>query len=737
MSFGLWAGAVALELRHQEELARLRLDRLGAAAHGRTRVLAIACWDFPIYSQTFVYQELTQLLRAGFELRLLYARQQSPDHLSSQFRPLWRSRRQVTYRSRFTERDQAYFRRRTPEKVDRLMAILAEQAGVSIEEIRMHHQVRDAFTFARMVEAYQPHYLHSYFFYEGTLFAFVASYLLDVPRGVSCYSDHMLQDAELKLVPFHLMQCNLVVATSERIKSELLGLAASMDAGKILVKPNAINTASFPTRERHQPAVGEPFRVACVGRIEPKKGQLYLVEALHRLRMRDVPVEGHLIGGVDDNQNSREYASAVERRIAELELRDVVHLEGRRGEADINRIFAASHLFVAPFVETALGDKDGIPTAVLEAMAAGLPVVATDAGSICEVVASGREGVIVPQRDPDALADAIQDLLVRPEYRAELGGQGARKVRKNLDVGVCEQPFHSRIRDVIREHRKATSSTRHERETLDPAELERPRRAQERFQSKNALEAAENSMKAVHPNLSGSKVERVAASSGGDREDLASLDWGALRRVTPISRNWGFDRGLAVDRYYIERFLAAHARDIRGRVLEIEDDLYTSRLRGDRVDVVDVLHVIGGNPKATIVGDLTCAPHIPSNAFDCVVLTQTLQLIYDTRAALTTLHRILKPGGVLLASFPGITRISREEWEGSWFWSFTTASARRLFGETFPGSLATLEAHGNVLVANAFLLGLAAEDLLPKELDYKDPDYEVLITARVQKPGGP
>ena len=679
------AAAAALELRHQGELARLQLDRLSAAACGRTRVLAIACWDFPIYSQTFVYQELTQLLGAGFELRFLYARRQSRDHLPLQFTPLWRARRQVTYHWRIAELDQAYFRRRMPEKVNRLMAVLAEQAGVSTEEIQTHHQVRDAFTFARMVVAYQPQYLHSYFFYEGTLFAFVASYLLDIPRGVSCYADHMLQDSDFKLVPFHLEQCNPVVATSERIKLELVEIAPSMDTSRILVKPNAINTASFPVVEHREPGRGEPFQLACVGRIEPKKGQLHLVDAVHRLRSRDVPVEAHLIGGVDDNPNSREYASAVERRIDELGLRGVVHMEGRRGETDINRFFAASHLFVAPFVETAYGDKDGIPTAVLEAMAAGLPVVATDAGSICEVVESGREGLIVSQRDPDALADAIQDLLMHPEERAELGGQGARKVRQHLDVGVCEQPFHARIRDVIRSHRTLASSS-------TGVSLSEP--------------------------------------------ETTPIDWGSLRQVTPISRNWGFDRGLAVDRHYIESFLAAHARDIRGRVLEIEDDMYTRRFGGDRVEEVDILHVIEGNPKATIVGDLSFAPHLPSRAFDCIVLTPTLQHIYDTRAALETLHRILKPGGVLLATFPGITRISREEWEGSWFWRFTAASARRLFAETFPASAVTVEAHGNVLVAIAFLLGLAMQELQPEELDYKDPEYEVLITARVQKPRG-
>ena len=96
---------------------------------------------------------------------------------------------------------------------------------------------------------------------------------------------------------------------------------------------------------------------------------------------------------------------------------------------------------------------------------------------------------------------------------------------------------------------------------------------------------------------------------------LGGVQLGTLRRVTPISRNWGFDRGLPVDRYYIENFLARYANDIREHVLEIGDNSYTREFGGSHVTRSDVLHVIEGNPQATIVADLTCAPQIPSSSF--------------------------------------------------------------------------------------------------------------------------
>jgi SAM-dependent methyltransferase len=187
---------------------------------------------------------------------------------------------------------------------------------------------------------------------------------------------------------------------------------------------------------------------------------------------------------------------------------------------------------------------------------------------------------------------------------------------------------------------------------------------------------------------------------------VGGIFFGSLRRTKPISVHWGFDRGLPVDRYYIERFLAAHATDIRGRVLEVADNEYTRRFGGDRVTQSDILHDTAGSPRATVVADLARAEHVPSDSFDCIICTQTLQLIYDVQAAIETLHRILKPGGTLLATVPTITQISRADMDRNGdYWRFTSAAVKRLFTDRFPGGSVTVEAHGNVLAAIAFLHG--------------------------------
>jgi glycosyltransferase involved in cell wall biosynthesis/SAM-dependent methyltransferase len=212
-----------------------------------------------------------------------------------------------------------------------------------------------------------------------------------------------------------------------------------------------------------------------------------------------------------------------------------------------------------------------------------------------------------------------------------------------------------------------------------------------------------------------------------------SVQFGNLRRVTPISREWGYDRGLPIDRHYIETWLGSKAWDIRGRVLEIGDSTYTRRFGGNRVSRSDVLDVLESNPRATVVGDLANAPQIPSGAFDCIILTQTLQFIYEVRNAIHTLHRILKPGGVVLATFPGISHNNDRHWNSQWYWEFTPRSARRLFEEAFSQNDVQVEGFGNVLTASSFLYGISAGELSGEELAYSELGYEVIVAVRARK----
>ena len=162
-----------------------------------------------------------------------------------------------------------------------------------------------------------------------------------------------------------------------------------------------------------------------------------------------------------------------------------------------------------------------------------------------------------------------------------------------------------------------------------------------------------------HDSLNGQRHELASELATLQRaidETLAELaqfgrtrvDLGDHATTAPISPVWGLDRGIPLDRYYISGFLERHREEVRGRVLEVKDAGYTRTFGDGRVVSSDVIDIDPDNDEATITADLTNAPSISDDTYDCFLLTQTLGVIYDVRAALATAHRVIKPGGVLL-----------------------------------------------------------------------------------------
>jgi SAM-dependent methyltransferase len=212
-----------------------------------------------------------------------------------------------------------------------------------------------------------------------------------------------------------------------------------------------------------------------------------------------------------------------------------------------------------------------------------------------------------------------------------------------------------------------------------------------------------------------------------------SLHIGRISSLTPLSASSGFDRGTPIDRYYIERFLAAHRADVRGRVLEIGTDIYSRKLGGDQISRQDILHIDPSNPAATIVGDIADPETLPSEAFDCMIVTQTLQYVYDVRGALGQIRRALAPGGVALITVPFVAPISPDAWQDSYYWGFSAAGLERLLGEAFEGDEIEIAPFGNLYAATTFLHGAAAEEVRIANLQPVEPRYAIVVVARVKR----
>lgn len=211
------------------------------------------------------------------------------------------------------------------------------------------------------------------------------------------------------------------------------------------------------------------------------------------------------------------------------------------------------------------------------------------------------------------------------------------------------------------------------------------------------------------------------------------VNLGDLATTRPINSEWGFKHGLPIDRLYIESYISNNRELIKGAVLGVGDSHYIKKYARHAPHSIDVLNIYE-HPDATIIADLCDAPQIPTGKFDLFLFIETLHLIYDFQKALDTTYRILKPGGVVLATFPGITPLKDEQWNESWYWNFTAISAKKIFSEVFPKDSVEVCCYGNVLAATAFLHGLAAEEFDTSQLMETDPMYPVKVCVKATKP---
>ena len=201
--------------------------------------------------------------------------------------------------------------------------------------------------------------------------------------------------------------------------------------------------------------------------------------------------------------------------------------------------------------------------------------------------------------------------------------------------------------------------------------------------------------------------------------------------VTPLNAPWVHRRGgLQIHRYYLEQFLGEFAADIHGHCLEFQDGYYARRFGGKQVTKLDILHKEAGNPRATMVADLTKPNTIPANLFECIICTHVLHVIRDVESFVAELKRLLAPGGVLLLAVPHISPIYPGEHE---LWRFTPEGLAAVLEQVFRVEHITTRSYGNSLTAVGDLHGLVAHELTTRELQYADASFAVEVCARARK----
>ncbi len=207
--------------------------------------------------------------------------------------------------------------------------------------------------------------------------------------------------------------------------------------------------------------------------------------------------------------------------------------------------------------------------------------------------------------------------------------------------------------------------------------------------------------------------------------------WGNLRRQEGFAIPFAEGRGGAVDRVYIERFLSDHRRFVRGRVLEVRDATYAHRF-GHSLLSVDVLDIDQSNPHATLIADLGTVDSLPSRAYDCMVVTQTIYLIPNMRVAMANLRRALDIGGTLLLTAPVLGPATDPVGQDAF--RVTPLGLRHLTAEfANEGDDVEVVGLGNRVASIAFLTGMAIEDLRPRDIEFDDELCPLIACLRLTR----
>ncbi len=387
---------------------------------------------YPRFSETFVVTEILALERLGADLDIFSLRPPTDGRFHAS---LAQVRASVSYLSSPSKSLDlwsalATCRRVHPHGVvDNLDEILAVPPG----------EAHQALVLAALVRERGITHLHAHFGSVAATVARLASRIAKVTYSITLHAkDIYHQDVDPAALAVNLRDAALAVTVSDFNEQYLRNLYGA--ATKTLVRiHNGIDLDVFsPSRPLVRPRV-----VVGVGRLVEKKGFAYLLEAVALLRDRGQSVRLDLVGG-----GAEEPALRV--RAARLGLTDLVTFHGPLTQAETREIIRGGAVLAAPCVVGADGNRDGLPTVILESLALGTPVVATPVTGIPEAIIHGRTGLLVPETDPVALADALESLLGDPELRCELADAGRRHVQEHFDSNANGRVLHDALEHLAR-----------------------------------------------------------------------------------------------------------------------------------------------------------------------------------------------------------------------------------------------------------------------------------------------
>ena len=390
-----------------------------------TSSLAYISQSFPLLTETFVYREVLGLRRRGFRVATFAIWKPDKNKLSQESRHLVDDSFYVfpIIRSRFLSSHLYYFLTRPIKYVSTLVLVLTRGGESARNRIRTFFHFCEAVYLAREMHDQHIAHIHAHFSINAATIALVISRLLDISYSFTAHNILFIDQVILKE---KVRDARFIVAISDFTRQFLIDLIPNENvADKIHIVHCGLSLKDF-TPPDSKPTNEIPM-LLFVAQLAERKGTPVLVEACRILVERNVAFHCVIVGDGAEK-------TLVEQLVEQYALQEIVELPGRVFQEHLRKYLDRADVFVLPCVTANNGDMDGIPVSLMEAMAMEIPTVSTDVSGIPELIKDEHSGLIVRERDAEALADALQRLLEDSELRTRLGENGRRKVMDEFDV---------------------------------------------------------------------------------------------------------------------------------------------------------------------------------------------------------------------------------------------------------------------------------------------------------------
>ncbi len=371
---------------------------------------------FPSFGQTFCYREVAELERQGIVVQVFSIRRPAGEPEQD-----WDAA--IVDRVHYLPEEKALVAEvdrilKTKAVSDRVRAAL-QKWGRQSDFLRLYQAI---YIGVRLQEKGLRR-IHAHFAGMAARTAWWINEFFGIPYSFTAHANDIFAPRDFVVSLAKLIERAATVVTVSDYAVRLLQAKFPASAGKIQRVYNGVDPSRFSVSD----FAGSPPEIISVGRLIEKKGFSDLIDACALLRSRDRTFRCSIVGEGPLEQSLRA-------QIAASRLETFVELAGPRTQTEIAARLAHATLFALPCTHEADGGMDNLPTVIMEAMAAGLPVISTPLGGIPEMVEPGVTGELVPERDPDALAEAIEEIIDDPERARRLGERGRQIASEKFSV---------------------------------------------------------------------------------------------------------------------------------------------------------------------------------------------------------------------------------------------------------------------------------------------------------------